>query len=66
MKVDGGLVATSLAEVPARRRSSRTPARRASTAETAHDPFLPQAIAAEHTRRVELGTGIVVAFARNP
>jgi len=36
------------------------------SAETTHDPFLPLAIAAEHTERVELGTGIAVAFARNP
>ncbi len=36
------------------------------TAETAHDPFLPLALAAERTTRVELGTGIAVAFARNP
>lgn len=35
-------------------------------AETAHDPFMPMAIAAEHTESVELGTGIAVAFARNP
>jgi probable F420-dependent oxidoreductase len=35
-------------------------------AETAHDPFLPLVLAAEHTERVELGTGITVAFARNP
>jgi len=36
------------------------------TAEVAHDPFLPLALAAEHTDRVKLGTGIAVAFARNP
>ena len=36
------------------------------TAETSHDPFLPLVVAAEHTERVELGTGIAVAFARNP
>src|SRR5688572_2601249 len=36
------------------------------SAETAHDPFLPLTIAAEHTDAVELGTGIAVAFARNP
>jgi probable F420-dependent oxidoreductase len=36
------------------------------TAETAHDPFLPLVLAAEHTERVELGTSIAVAFARNP
>jgi probable F420-dependent oxidoreductase len=36
------------------------------TAETSHDPFLPLLLAAEHTSRVELGTNIAVAFARNP
>ncbi len=36
------------------------------TAETAHDPFLPLVLAAEHTARIALGTGIAVAFARNP
>jgi probable F420-dependent oxidoreductase len=35
-------------------------------AETAHDPFLPLTLAAEHTEHLELGTGIAVAFARNP
>ncbi len=36
------------------------------TAETSHDPFLPLTLAAEHTSRIELGTSIAVAFARNP
>jgi probable F420-dependent oxidoreductase len=36
------------------------------TAETSHDPFFPLLIAAEHTDDLELGTGIAVAFARNP
>ncbi len=36
------------------------------TAETSHDPFLPLLLAAEHTERLELGTSIAVAFARNP
>jgi probable F420-dependent oxidoreductase len=36
------------------------------TAETQHDPFLPHVLAAEHSERIELGTGIAVAFARNP
>ena len=36
------------------------------TAETAHDPFLPLAAAAEQTTEIELGTSIAVAFARNP
>lgn len=36
------------------------------TAETAHNPFLPLVLAAEHTRRISLGTAIAVAFARSP
>ncbi len=36
------------------------------SAETSHDPFIPLAIAAEATERLELGTAIAVAFARNP
>ncbi len=36
------------------------------TAETAHDPFLPLLLAAEHTKSLEIGTSIAVAFARNP
>jgi probable F420-dependent oxidoreductase len=31
-----------------------------------HDPFLPLAIASQTTSNVQLGTGIAVAFARNP
>jgi probable F420-dependent oxidoreductase len=34
--------------------------------EAKHDPFLPLAAAAEHTERLELGTAIAIAFARNP
>ncbi|HEY2832778.1 MAG TPA: LLM class flavin-dependent oxidoreductase, partial [Sporichthyaceae bacterium] len=30
------------------------------------EPFLPLALAAEHTERIELGTSIAVAFARTP
>jgi probable F420-dependent oxidoreductase len=36
------------------------------TFETAHEPFLPLALAAEHSRRLSLGTSIAVAFARSP
>src|ERR1700749_2866678 len=35
-------------------------------AETTNDPFLSLALAAEHSTTVALGTGIAVAFARNP
>lgn len=36
------------------------------TSETNHDPFLPLVVAAEHTRRIQLGCAVAVAFARNP
>ena len=36
------------------------------SAETSHDPFLPLALAAQHTERIELMTAIAVGFARNP
>ena len=36
------------------------------TAETSHDPFFPLLVAAMNTQRVELMTGIAVAFARTP
>jgi probable F420-dependent oxidoreductase len=36
------------------------------TSESKHDPFLPLVVAAEHTRRLEIGTAIAVAFARSP
>jgi probable F420-dependent oxidoreductase len=36
------------------------------SAEVSHDPFLPLVLAAEHTERIQIGTGIAVALARNP
>jgi probable F420-dependent oxidoreductase len=36
------------------------------SSESAHDPFLPLVLAAEHTERIDLGTAIAVAFARSP
>jgi len=36
------------------------------TPEAGHDPFLPLALAAEHTRRINLGTNVAIAFPRSP
>lgn len=36
------------------------------SADVSHDPFLPLAVAAEHSERLELGTAVAVAFARSP
>ena len=67
MLVDTGVMAPSLAEVGQRAKALEDIGYDGVlTAETAHDPFLPLAIAAEHTERIELSTGIAVAFARTP
>lgn len=57
----------TLSEVPeAAKRAEAMGYDGAWSAETGHDPFLPLLLAAEHTERLELGTGIAVAFARSP
>lgn len=67
MKVDTGIMAATLEDVGRRARELEEFGYDGLlTAETAHDPFLPLAVAAQHTERIELGTGIAVAFARTP
>ena len=39
---------------------------RAFSFEAKHDPFIPLAVAGEHTSRIELGTAIAIGFARTP
>jgi probable F420-dependent oxidoreductase len=66
MKVDSGF-GGSLHEVAARARQLEEAGYDgAFTAETNHDAFLPLAVAATATERIELGTSIAVAFARTP
>ncbi len=66
MKIDGGLGA----ELP--KVAARVTAAEAAgldclwAAETTNDPFLSLTLAAEHSTRVFLGTGVAIAFARNP
>jgi probable F420-dependent oxidoreductase len=66
MKVDGGIGADLAKAAKAAQRVEAQGYDGAWSAETQHDPFLPLLLAAEHTSRLELGTGIAVAFARNP
>lgn len=67
MKLDTGLVSPALRDVPAAARAAEEIGFDAVwTVETSHDPFLPLAIAAEHTRSIKLGTAIAVAFPRSP
>ncbi len=65
MKVDGGIGAIATAGETARS-LEEAGYDGAWSAETSHDPFLPHVPAADATERLELGTGIAVAFARNP
>jgi probable F420-dependent oxidoreductase len=66
MKIDGGIGFTPDGIADAAIRAEASGYDGVWTAETAHDPFLPIAIAAGATEKLEFGTGIAVAFARNP
>jgi probable F420-dependent oxidoreductase len=66
MKVDGG-IGWELDKVAAEARALEEMGYSGlMTAETSHDPFMPLAVAALSTSRVDLMTSIAVAFARTP
>ena len=66
MKVDGGIPGELSKAAETARRLEAQGYDGGWSAETNHDPFFPLVLAAEHTQRLELGTGIAVAFARSP
>jgi probable F420-dependent oxidoreductase len=67
MKIDVAVMAPTLRSVPYLAQSAEDIGFDALwTSETQHDPFLPLALVAEHTTRMEFGTAIAVAFARSP
>ncbi len=67
MKIDAGILVPNLLDIPRIARAAEEIGFDALwTSETQHEPFLPLAIAAEHTSRIGLGTSIAVAFARSP
>ncbi|MGD0392423.1 MAG: LLM class F420-dependent oxidoreductase [Acidimicrobiales bacterium] len=66
MRVDGGIGFDPAGVVESARLAEQVGYDGLWSAEVDHDPFLPLALAAEHTERIDLGTGIAVAFARNP
>ena len=66
MRVDGGIGFDPGGVVETARMAEQVGYDGLWSAEVDHDPFLPLALAAEHTERIDLGTGIAVAFARNP
>jgi probable F420-dependent oxidoreductase len=66
MKIDGSIPSDLSQIADAAKNQQRAGYDGVWVAETNHDPFLPLALAAEHTDTLELGTSIAVAFARNP
>jgi probable F420-dependent oxidoreductase len=67
MKIDTSLLVHDLSQMPALARSADAMNFDGLwTFETAHEAFLPLVLAAEHSRRLTLGTSIAVAFARSP
>ncbi len=67
MKIDGTLLTANPSEAAAAARQLEELGYSGGFSfEGPHDPFLPLCVAAENTERIELGTAIAVAFARNP
>ncbi len=66
MKIDGGIGFDPSGIAEAARRAEDDGYDGVWSTETSHDPFLPIAIGAGATEKLEFGTGIAVAFARNP
>ena len=67
MKFDAGLPPVHLKDVAAIAKAAEDIGFDALwTQETQHDPFLPCTLIAEHTLRLNFGTGIAVSFARSP
>jgi probable F420-dependent oxidoreductase len=67
VQLDGAMLATDLADTAAAARAVEAQGFDGLVSfEGPHDPFLPLAVAAEHTVRVRLTTAVAIAFARNP
>ncbi len=66
MKLDGALLSTDLARIPdLARELAEIGFDGLFTFDGPHEPFLPLLLAAEHTK-LDLATGVAIAFARNP
>ena len=67
MKIDVALLTHNLSDIPTLARAAEEIGFAGMwTAETAHDPFLPLTLAAEHTDSLLLGTAIATSFSRSP
>lgn len=67
IQIDLTILVPDLKDVPALARDAEDVGFAALwTSETKHNPFLPLALAAEHTTRIHLGTAVAIAFPRSP
>ncbi|MBI4308587.1 MAG: TIGR03617 family F420-dependent LLM class oxidoreductase [Chloroflexi bacterium] len=69
MKIDGRFAeeSASLRDVPGIARAAEALGLDALwSSETAHDPYIPLVLAAEHTSTIQMGTAIALAFPRSP
>ena len=67
MKIDAGLLSPDLTAAGAAAAKLEAQGFGAAWSfESAHDAFIPLVLAAQATQRIELGTAVAIAFARNP
>lgn len=67
MLLDAGLPPAPLQSVPSIAREAEALGFNALwSTETIHNPFMPGALVAEHTNRINFGTAVAVSFARSP
>ncbi|MFN7954594.1 MAG: TIGR03617 family F420-dependent LLM class oxidoreductase [bacterium] len=67
MKIDAGIETNALSAIPEVARLAESLGFDGLwTSEAGHNPYLPLAVAAVHSHRIELGTAIAVSFARSP
>ena len=67
MNIDASLPPVPLTSIPAIAQAAEQLGFAAVwSTETQHDPFLPGALIAEHTQRLQFGTAVAIAFARSP
>jgi len=67
MLFDATLPPTDLSAIPSLAQAAESMGFHALwSTETMHDPFLPGALIAEHTRKMNFGTAVAIAFARSP
>src|ERR1019366_5700624 len=67
MKLDTSLIARNLKDAPAASKAAEEAGFDAIwTAEAGGDPFLPAALASEHTKKAKIGTAVAIAFPRSP